>query len=131
MNDDINPPIDEELSESLRQAVDACRLAPSEAAVERVRLGALRLGRRPRSGWRTRGLWLTGAAAAIVIGAVLWLTPSGTTWAQVAEKLKDQPWIHSKTQVAKDDWREFWYSPGRDVLAWRDPLLMKFEDARL
>jgi hypothetical protein len=31
----------------------------------------------------------------------------------------------SKTQVAKDDWREFWYSPGRESL-WR-PFLMKFE----
>jgi hypothetical protein len=131
MNDDITPPIDQELSERLRQAVDACRSAPSEAAVERVRIGGVRLGQRPRSAWRSRGLWLTGAAAAIVIWAIFWLAPSGTTWAQVAEKLKGQPWIHSKTPVVKDYWHEFWYSPGRDVYAWRDPSLMKFEDARL
>ncbi|HEX8199207.1 MAG TPA: hypothetical protein VF590_01875, partial [Isosphaeraceae bacterium] len=84
---------------------------------------------RPARRWKARLLVGSGMAAAAAVLALLTLVRPGIAWAQVAEALRDRPWVHGK--VVGPDGKELveqWLSSDRRRGGERAGPLIAFHD---
>lgn len=96
------------------------RPEPSEALDRRIATLLRQSDRRPTLR-RHRRAWMVGVASVAAACAIWWLSslrPS-QSWAQVAEAIHRQPWIHLKTTDPANATNELWLSFPRDVAASR------------
>ncbi len=134
---------DQGFDDHLRNAVSG---APPSSVEERLqnqlagfqsRLSATLPGTAPapvrhsrRRVWRVFGVTCTAAAALAAVVVGLSLRPQ-TSFAQVAAAVLEQPWVHTQTVDAGGQSSEMWYSPSKEISAWREPGSVRYEDYRL
>lgn len=100
------------------------------AIAERTRPAAMR---RLRRGSWTRAAYgvaagLLAVLAALLVVSLVW--PS-SGWAQIAEAMRAQPWIHAVGKSPDGKQQEFWLSLPREIVASRSAELIRLEDFRL
>jgi hypothetical protein len=73
-----------------------------------------------------------GCAATVLLAAALGLLLwPRTSLADVADAVLRKSWIHLRATMTQDREREIWYSPGRNIVAMREPGQTTFRDYRL
>jgi hypothetical protein len=80
--------------------------------------------------WRRLGIAGMAAVATAVVGLIIVRPRAG--FAEVADAVLKQPWVHTRTTLGTDRrvWED-WYSPTKDIAAWRAPDSIRYEDYRL
>ncbi len=128
---------DEQIKSALPDALPPSveRRLQSQLAGFRARLSGSNPGfessarREARPVWRSIGVACTAAA---VLAAVLSLSLRPQIgFAQVAAAVLEKPWVHARTIEDGSQISEMWYSPGKEICAWRLAGAMKYEDYRL
>lgn len=76
------------------------------------------------------GISLT-AAAAIAAVLISWSLAPGVSLADVAVAVLQQPWVHMTRIEPGGKTSECWYSPSKDISAWRDGDWIEYRDHRV
>ena len=79
----------------------------------------------------SRRVWLgmsVAAAATIAVVLIWWSLLLGVSLADVAAAALKQPWIHAMGTIPDGQKAELWYSPAKDISAWRDDKLIEYRD---
>lgn len=142
----------DELDGTLRRAVESARsIAPPDVSMQQslarieelieskalevsIRvmpvLGDARVGGHVNSSLRLR--WLAGlaaSAAVMLIGFIIMSRPT-LGFAEVAQELAKQEWVHVTEELTDGTNSEVWFSPRNDVSARRDAKSIEFRDHR-
>jgi hypothetical protein len=67
----------------------------------------------------------------LLAGAGLWLAWPSDSWGQVAHAVQAKPWIHGLAREPGGETSEFWFAPGRELVASRERHQALFYDQRL
>jgi hypothetical protein len=101
----------------------------------RSRVKALESGLVFRSRGRDKsklwGLIATCAAAAILLAVIGVILRPHTSFAEVAAAALEQPWVHERMVETDGFVGELWYSPAKEIMAWRGRDSIQYEDYRL
>ncbi len=89
----------------------------------------LAIFRWPRPSWHQLGV--VGAAAVLLLAAMATLLRPRTSFADVASSVLKQPWVYSRIVDGQQRETECWFSPSKDISAWRRQDSIDYEDHRL
>jgi hypothetical protein len=127
VRDQLASPVPAEVERPLREQLAQFRIRPS--ASEQALIAS-------RWSWSRSAWWglaATCTAAAVILVASVALKPR-ISFAQVASAVLEQPWIHARSVRSDGKDRrtdESWFSPSKNVLAWRNPESIDYRDYRL